>query len=134
MKNIPKDKASAISSAAGVASQIPVTPKNRGRTSIAASMNTKDLENARMAETAPLDRAVNIPLAKILNPMKHSAMVQKRFPATARPYTGLSGRAKMDTSGCVRAKDAKTVTAEITGKHGRNSCHKLDDWGSQVDG
>ena len=78
------DKASAISSAAGVAIQIPFTPRIMGSTIIAASINTKDLENARTADTIPLDKAVNIPLAKILNPIKNRAIVQSRFPVTAK--------------------------------------------------
>ena len=67
------------------------------------SMNTKEREKARTAETTPLDRAVNMPLAKILKPMNSSAMVQIRLPVKARPYTGLSGRANTDTSGPVAA-------------------------------
>ena len=107
------DNARAISSAAGVASHMPFTPKSNGSTIIAASINTKERENARTAETTPLDNAVNIPLAKMLYPIKHSAMVHIRFPVTARSYTGLSGRAKTDTSGLVRAKEAATVIMEI---------------------
>ena len=83
MKNINIDKANAISSAAGVASQIPVTPKRAGSISMVISMNTKEREKARIAETIPLDSAVNIPLVKILKPMKNSARVQIRFPAAA---------------------------------------------------
>lgn len=67
MKNRKADKASAISSAAGVASQIPFTPKMRGKVIIVLSINTKELENARIAETTPLDNAVNIPLANLKN-------------------------------------------------------------------
>ena len=78
------------------------------------SMKTKEREKARIAETIPLDNAVNIPLAKMLNPIKNSASVQIRFPVTARPYTGLSGRAKMATSGFVAAKETTTVTTEMT--------------------
>ncbi len=96
-----------------MASQIPFTPKRSGSTIIVISINTKDLENARTAETTPLDSAVNIPLAKILNPINNSATVQIRFPVTARPYTGLSGRAKTDTNGFVSRKDTATVTREI---------------------
>lgn len=107
------DKARAISSAAGVASQMPFTPKNKGSANIATSINTKDLENARTAETTPLDNAVNIPLAKILKPINSSAIVHIRFPVTAKPYTGLSGRAKTDTSGLVSINEAATVMAEI---------------------
>ncbi len=55
---------------------------------MAASMNTKDREKARMAETEPFDNAVNIPLANMLKPIKSSARVQIRFPVTARSYTG----------------------------------------------
>ena len=77
------------------------------------SMNTKDLENARTAEITPLDKAVNMPLAKILNPIKNSAIVQILFPVTARGYTGLSGRANTDTKGLVSRKDAPTVAREI---------------------
>lgn len=60
-----------------------------------------------------LDNAVNIPLAKILKPIKNSSMVQILFPVTARSYTGLSGRANTDTNGLVSRKDAATVTTEI---------------------
>ena len=63
---------------------MPLTPKIAGSTSIVISINTKDLENARMAEITPFDNAVNVPLAKILNPIKNSAMVQILFPVTAR--------------------------------------------------
>ena len=108
------DNASAISSAAGVASQIPFTPKISGSTIIVININTNDLENARTAETIPLDNAVNIPLAKILKPIKNSAMVQILFQVTARSYTGLSGRANTDTNGLVSRKDTATVTTEIT--------------------
>ena len=76
-------------------------------------MNTKDLENAKIAETTPFDSAVNIPLAKILKPMKNNAIVQIRFPVTARLYTGLSGRANIDTNGFVRKKDVATIRIEI---------------------
>lgn len=108
------DNASAINSAAGVASQIPFTPKISGSTIIVISINTNDLENARTAETIPLDNAVNIPLAKILKPIKNNAAVHILFPVTARSYTGLSGRANTDTSGLVNIKEAATVTTEIT--------------------
>ena len=76
--------------------------------------NTKDRENARTADTVPLDSAVNIPLAKILNPIKRSAAVQIRFPATAKSQTGLSGRANTDTSGLVNRKEPTAVITEIT--------------------
>ncbi len=82
------DRIRAISSAAGVASQMPFTPKTAGSTSMAASMNTKDREKARMAEIEPFDNAVNIPLANMLKPIKSSTRVQIRFPVTARSYTG----------------------------------------------
>ena len=78
------------------------------------SMNTNDRENARTAETTPFDSAVNIPLAKILKPIKKRAIVQILFPVTARSYTGLSGRANTDTRGLVNIKEAATVTTEIT--------------------
>ena len=78
-----------------------------------ASINTKDLEKARIAETIPLDSAVNMPLAKILKPIKNSAMVHILFPATASPYTGLSGRAKTETRGFDNTKEATTVIIEI---------------------
>ena len=80
------DRASAINSAAGVASQIPFTPKIKGRAIMVISMNTNDRENASTAETTPFDRAVNMPLAKILNPINKSAMVQILFPVTASSY------------------------------------------------
>ena len=77
-------------------------------------MNTKERENARIAETSPLDKAVNNPLAKILKPIKTSARTQIRFPVTANPYTGCSGPVNMDTSGFVATKDTADVTIEIT--------------------
>ena len=107
------DNASAINSAAGVASQIPFTPRNAGSTSMVISIKTNDLEKARTAETTPFDSAVNIPLAKILKPMKSSATVQILLPVTARSYTGLSGRANTDTSGLVSIKDAAAVIIEM---------------------
>lgn len=55
---------------------------------MAASKKTNDLEKARTAETTPFDSAVNMLLAKILNPIKSRAAVQILFPVTARPYTG----------------------------------------------
>ena len=78
------------------------------------SINTKEREKARTAETMPLDSAVNIPLAKILKPINKSARVQIRFPTTASSYTGLSERANMDTSGFVAIKEIITITKEIT--------------------
>ncbi len=66
-----------------------------------------------MAETIPLFNAVNIPLAKILNPINKSAMLQILFPITARSKTGLSGLAKIPTRGFVISKDAASETIEI---------------------
>ena len=86
----------------------------RGSTIIVISIKTKDLANARTAETIPFDNAVNMPLAKILKPIKNNAMVQILFPVTASSYTGLSGRAKTPTSGLVRKKDRATVNTEMT--------------------
>jgi len=40
LKNIPADKATAINSATGVASQIPLTPKIAGNSNIVTNMNT----------------------------------------------------------------------------------------------
>ena len=91
----------AISSAAGVASQIPVTPKNNGSANKQITMNTKEREKARIAETIPLFKAVNIPLEKILNPINNNTILQILFPVTASSNTGLSGLAKMLTSGFV---------------------------------
>ena len=68
------------------------------------SINTKEREKARIAETIPLDRAVNRPLVKMLKPMKHRAREQMRFPETARANTGSSGWANMDTRGFVAAR------------------------------
>lgn len=62
------------------------------------SMNTKERENASTAETLPLDKAVNMPLMKMLKPMKNRAIVHTRFPVTASSYTGCSGDAKKPTS------------------------------------
>lgn len=84
-----------------------------GNTIIVININTNDRENARIADTTPFDSAVNIPLAKILKPIKNNAIVQMRFPVTARLYTGFSGRAKTDTNGFASAKDAITVNTEI---------------------
>ena len=72
----------AISSATGVASQMPFTPRIMGSTIMAAIINTKDLENASTAETTPLDKAVNIPLANMLKPINSNAMVHILFPVT----------------------------------------------------
>lgn len=101
-------------SAAGVASQMPLTPNIRGRIIMAAIINTKDLENASTADTMPLESAVNIPLANMLKPMKSNAMVHTLFPVTARSKTGLSGRVNTDTKGSVRKNDAAAVKTEIT--------------------
>ncbi len=87
LQNINMDKASAISSAAGVASQTPFTPNSAGRTSMAISMNTKEREKARTAEIIPLDNAVNIPLAKILKPIKNSAAPENTVHNGISEYT-----------------------------------------------
>lgn len=47
------DRARAINSAAGVASQMPFTPRSIGNTIMVININTNDLENARMADTIP---------------------------------------------------------------------------------
>ena len=78
-------KMTAINSVAGVASQIPITPKNAGRISMAIMVNTKVRKKASTAEIIPLESAANIPLAKMLNPTKSNASEQIRFPWTARP-------------------------------------------------
>ena len=66
-----------------------------------ATVNRKERENASTAETTPLDRAVNIPLAKTFSPTNNNAREQERLPVTASAWTGLSGRAKMPTRGTV---------------------------------
>ena len=56
--NINIDRQIAASSAAGVAIHTPVTPRSAGSTSIAATINTKDLENAwsrARNEAAPIN-------------------------------------------------------------------------------
>ncbi len=92
---------------------MPFTPRIKGSTIMVMSINTNDLENARTAETIPLDNAVNIPLAKMLNPIKHNAAVHIRFPVTASSCTGLSGLTNTDTRGLVSKQDAATVITEI---------------------
>lgn len=77
------------------------------------SINTKERENARIAEMIPLDSAVNIPLAKILNPIKSRARLQIWFPVMASSYTGLSGLVNMDTRGLVVVKESTTDAREI---------------------
>lgn len=67
--NIINAKATASNSATGVASHIPVTPNTNGKTNRQITINTKEREKARIAETIPLFSAVNIPLEKILNPI-----------------------------------------------------------------
>lgn len=111
--NINIDRQIAASSAAGVAIHTPVTPRSAGSTSIASTKNTKDLENASIAEINPFDSAVKSPLAKTLKPMKTSAAEQIRFPVTARAYTGFSGLANTDTKGSVTAREAISVTAAM---------------------
>ena len=93
---------------------MPFTPRNTGSTSIVTNINTNDLENARTAEITPFDNAVNIPLAKILKPIKSNATVQILFPVTARLYTGLPGRANTATKGFVSIKERIAVITEIT--------------------
>ena len=66
-----------------------------------ATVNRNDREKASTADTTPLDRAVNIPLAKTFSPTNSRAMEHRRFPVTARSYTGLSGRVKIPTRGTV---------------------------------
>lgn len=51
---------------------------------MAIIIKTNEREKARMADTMPLDRAVNIPLAKTLKPMNSNAIEQMRLPVTAR--------------------------------------------------
>ena len=50
---------------------------------ILATVNRNDREKASTADTTPLDRAVNIPLAKTFSPTNSSAMEHSRFPVTA---------------------------------------------------
>lgn len=91
-----------------------MTPKNNGSANKQITMNTKEREKARIAETIPLFKAVNIPLEKILNPINNNAILQILFPVTASSNTGLSGLAKMLTSGFVMIKDAAKKRTEIT--------------------
>lgn len=78
------DKQIAVNSATGVAIHTPVTPNKAGSVSIAMIINTKERENASMAEISPLDNAVNIPLVNTLKPIKIRAKEQIRFPETAK--------------------------------------------------
>ena len=80
---------------------------------MAASIKTKEREKARIADTMPLESAVNKLLAKILNPMKNRANVQSRFPDTARLYTGSLGRANTPTRGFVKRNESVTVKTEM---------------------
>ena len=54
---------------------------------MAISMNTKEREKARTAEIIPLDNAVNIPLAKILKPIKNSAAPENTVHNGISEYT-----------------------------------------------
>lgn len=51
---------------------------------MAIIINTKEREKASTAEINPLDKAVNIPLANTLNPIKISEAEHIRFPVTAK--------------------------------------------------
>ena len=104
------DKHIAANSATGFASHTPFTPKRAGST---ITINTKERENASTAEINPLDKAVNIPLANTLNPIKISAAEHIRFPVTAKSYTSFPGREKTDTKGLVRITE-RTVAVTAT--------------------
>ena len=107
------DKNIAANSATGFASHTPFTPKRAGSTSMAIIINTKEREKASTAEINPLDKAVNIPLANTLNPIKISEAEHIRFPVTAKSYTSFPGREKTDTKGLVRITE-RTVAVTAT--------------------
>ena len=104
----------ASNSATGVASHIPVTLNNNGNTNKDITINIKEREKAKIAEIIPLFKAVNIPLEKMLNPINNNAILQIRFPVTARSNTGLSGLVKILTSGFVITSDTVKEIMEIT--------------------
>ena len=55
-RNIYTDRSMAISSAAGVASQIPFTPRKAGSTSMVTSINTKEREKAKIGRASCRER------------------------------------------------------------------------------
>lgn len=112
--NIENANDIANNSANGVASHIPVTPNNNGKTNKQIIMKTKERENARIAEIIPLFNAVNIPLEKMLKPINNRAILQILFPITASSNTGLSGLAKIPTSGFVMSNDIIKEITDIT--------------------
>lgn len=112
--NIENANDIANNSANGVASHIPVTPNNNGKTNKQIIMKTKERENARIAEIIPLFNAVNIPLEKMLKPINNRAILQILFPITASSNTGLSGLAKIPTSGFVMNNDIIKEITDIT--------------------
>ena len=104
----------ANNSATGVASHIPVILNNNGNTNKDITINIKEREKAKIAEIIPLFKAVNMPLEKMLNPINNNAILQIRFPVTASSNTGLSGLAKILTSGFVIMRDTVKEISEIT--------------------
>ena len=72
------------SSATGMAIQAPVIPRNRGRISSAAVVNSSVLQNEMTAEVFPLDRAVKKPEDVIFSPLNRKLTAKSLKPATAR--------------------------------------------------
>lgn len=81
MKN--KETINASISAVGIASHIPSTPINKGRSIIAPDIKTNVLINDIIAETLPFERAVNIAEAKMLNPENKNVMENNKYALVA---------------------------------------------------
>ena len=100
-----------VSSAIGTASHTPVTPMCFGRTSKAVHINANVLSTEIIADTLPLDRAVNSDEANILKPQNKKLNEKIEKPRRAIWYTAVPSGEKIETSdGPKKIAAMKTAT------------------------
>ena len=95
-----------------MASQIPLTPKNFGRTNMAMVMNKKVRRKESTAEIFPLEREVNSAEAAMFMPMKRNAGENKRRPLLAMPWTEEPSRVKPVTITSEKSSAAAKTSRE----------------------
>ena len=96
-KRLPTDTTAITPSATGTAIHTPVIPKNRGSTRMLPATSPNVRKKDSMAETLPLDNAVNMADVKIFNPQNKKTQEKMENPPAASSKTFASPAAKSPT-------------------------------------
>ena len=116
----PSDTNIVSSSANGTAIHIPKTSKNCGSISSATEIKTNVRNVDIIADTFPLDKAVNVAEANILKPQNKKLIGKIRNPCLAIRYTSVPFGEKILTNGepsSIAIANIKIEIVQIKSRH-----------------